>query len=67
MHALLFTVCKDNKDVLWLKTESRASCDHGEKKREALQGEPAIFIKGVWFLQLLSGNPNNLLPLAFSL
>lgn len=56
MNVLLFTVCKDNKDVLWLKTESRDSSDHSKEMRE-----------GVLFMQLLPGNPNNLLPLVFSL
>lgn len=67
MNALLFTVCKDNKDVLQLQTETRASCDRGGKKREALWGEPSICIEGAVLMQLLSGNQNNLLPLAFSL
>lgn len=60
---LLFTVCKHNKDVFQLKTESRASYNHGEKNSEV----PSIFIEDVLFMQLFSGNPNNLLPIAFSL
>lgn len=67
MNTLLFTVCKDNKDVLQLQTETRASYNHGEKKRGVLRGEPSIFIEGGVFMQLLLGNQNNLLPLAFSL